>query len=164
MLENMGLPVPRKAWQINDLTGAQLATKASAAAVEIERLLRSGNAREASRRGLWDRTDDLVHEVPMPGTVDCHELPELPSNDVYGLDLTRFPSGLKIDIPTVHVYGIKDPRYPASIHLAYLSNEEKRLVYDHSGGHEIPRTTKVSKELASAVEWLDEQVRLGEAS
>lgn len=158
MLDNLYLPIPKRARDINNATGAQLATKASAAAAEIDRLLKSGRARDASRRGLWDRTDDLFHEVPTPGSYDCHELPPLPSNDVYGLDMGLFPEALELDIPTVHVYGVKDPRYPASIQLACMSNPEKRLVYDHGGGHEIPRASKVSAELASAVEWLDRQI------
>ncbi|XPT03477.1 hypothetical protein M3J09_012569 [Ascochyta lentis] len=158
MLDNMNLPVSAKAWEISDLTGHQLATKANAAAAEIERLLKSGKAREASKRGLWDRTEDLAHKVLEPGTYDCHKLPDLPLTDVYGYDTTLFPSALRLDLPTVHIYGIKDPRYPASIQLAYLSNPEKRLVYDHGGGHEIPRTSKVSAEIASAVQWLEGQI------
>jgi hypothetical protein len=64
-----------------------------------------------------------------------------------------------MDIPTVHIYGIKDPRYPASIQLAHFSNENNRKVFDHKGGHEIPRTTIVSQTIAGMVEWLGEQVR-----
>lgn len=164
MLDNMYLPVSSKAWKVNNFTGSLLATKASAAAAEIDRLLRSGNAREASRRGLWDDTSDLAHEVLAPGTYDCHRLPDLPPDDVYGYDTTLFPSALKVDIPTVHIYGIKDPRYPASVQLAYLSNADRRLVYDHGGGHEVPRTSKVSAKIASAVRWLEERLSLEHVS
>ncbi|OQD77454.1 hypothetical protein PENDEC_c002G05049 [Penicillium decumbens] len=58
-----------------------------------------------------------------------------------------------ISIPTVHIYGSKDPRYAAGVHLSGVCDAEKRRVYDHGGGHEIPRTTAVSRSIAELVQW-----------
>ena len=156
-LSHMGLPVPPAAWEINNATGQQLHKKAGAAGEEIKALMKSGNARQAMGRGLWDRTDGLIHQVP--GNYDPHRLPpSLLQTDVYGLDVTRFPHCLKINIPTVHIYGIKDPRYTSSMQLAHFCAADKRKVYDHGGGHEIPRTTKVSEHIAGLLRWLQKTV------
>ncbi|KAL2048881.1 hypothetical protein ABVK25_010833 [Lepraria finkii] len=123
--------------------------------------MKSGNARQAMNRGLWDRTDGLSHQVPGSGGPDGNNYdplrlpPSLQPTNVYGLDYTRFPRCFKIDIPTVHIYGIKDPRYTSSMQLAHFCAEDKRRVYDHGGGHEIPRTTKVSEQIAELLYWLE---------
>lgn len=64
----------------------------------------------------------------------------------------------EIGIPTVHIYGAKDPRYVAGVQLSGLSDARKRKTFDHSGGHEIPRNQAVSKKIAGLVRWV-----LGEA-
>lgn len=56
-----------------------------------------------------------------------------------------------IDIPTAHVYGSKDPRYTAGVQLSGLCNEKERGVFNHLGGHEIPRNSFVSKNIAELV-------------
>ncbi|KAI1871890.1 hypothetical protein JX265_005876 [Neoarthrinium moseri] len=75
------------------------------------------------------------------------------SDDCFGLNLNVIPPELKIRIPTVHVYGRKDPRLPASVQLAGLCDPYIRKVYDQGGGHEIPRSKEVSEELALLMEW-----------
>ncbi|KAK8868806.1 Serine hydrolase FSH [Apiospora arundinis] len=75
------------------------------------------------------------------------------SDDCFGLNLNRIPAELKIRIPTVHVFGEKDPRLPASIQLAGLCDPYIRKVYNHGGGHEIPRAKEVSEELAQLLQW-----------
>lgn len=145
MLADLGLPVSEHAWTINKATGKQLHELAGSAADEIRALIAAG--RNTEHKGLWDKTERLQHDVQ-----DRNFPPD--ASDVFGLDLTRFPDGLKIDMPTVHVYGIKDPRYPASIQLAHFSNPDRRRVFDHGGGHEIPRTTAVSQKIASLLIWL----------
>lgn len=62
-------------------------------------------------------------------------------------------SPYRIDIPTVHVYGSKDPRYAAGVHLSGICNPDKRRTYNHGGGHEIPRTSDVSSSIAKLFEW-----------
>ncbi|KAJ5902761.1 Serine hydrolase FSH [Penicillium taxi] len=69
-------------------------------------------------------------------------------------------SPFRIDIPTVHVYGTKDPRYAAGVHLSGICEAEKRRCYNHDGGHEIPRRGEVNRSLAELVEWaLDQATR-----
>ncbi|KAE8353221.1 serine hydrolase FSH [Aspergillus coremiiformis] len=66
--------------------------------------------------------------------------------------------GVKIGLPTVHVYGKKDPRYVAGLQLSGLCVEHQRRVFDHGGGHEIPRGSEVTDALAELVRWALEQV------
>lgn len=62
-------------------------------------------------------------------------------------------SPYRIDVPTVHIYGSKDPRYAAGVHLSGVCEPAKRRVFDHGGGHEIPRSEAVSIEIAELVQW-----------
>lgn len=80
-----------------------------------------------------------------------------PTEDEIRRDL-RGP--FSIDLPTVHVYGNKDPRYSAGVQLSGLCAEDKRRVFDHRGGHEIPRTEAVSREIAGLVRWALDQAGL----
>lgn len=73
--------------------------------------------------------------------------------NVFGLDTTQFSDESKIRIPTVHIYGSKDPRLPASLQLAHLCNAGVRKMYDHGGGHDIPRAKEVSETIAGLVRW-----------
>lgn len=59
----------------------------------------------------------------------------------------------RIDVPTVHIYGSKDPRYAAGVHLSGVCEPAKRRVFDHGGGHEIPRAEAVSGSIAELVKW-----------
>ncbi|KAJ5085001.1 Serine hydrolase FSH [Penicillium argentinense] len=54
----------------------------------------------------------------------------------------------RIQIPTVHIYGSKDPRYAAGVHLSGICDPENRRTYNHGGGHEVPRTDAVSRSIA----------------
>ncbi|KAJ5579528.1 uncharacterized protein N7459_005513 [Penicillium hispanicum] len=60
----------------------------------------------------------------------------------------------RISVPTVHVYGTKDPRYAAGVHLSGICDPAKRRTYNHGGGHEIPRTKMVSLTIANLTEWV----------
>jgi pimeloyl-ACP methyl ester carboxylesterase len=144
VLTDLGLSVSAEAWEINNRTGRELQEKAAAAGDEIQAIMEGGLA---ARRGLWDRTDALEQDPSAPFPMD--------RTNVFGLDFTRFPDTLKISIPTVHIYGSKDPRYPSSMQLVHLSDEKKRRIYDHTGGHDIPRTTLVSDQIAELVKWLE---------
>ncbi|KAK6063019.1 NADPH-dependent 1-acyldihydroxyacetone phosphate reductase [Seiridium cupressi] len=88
--------------------------------------------------GLWDDTSQLLH--------DPHTLP--PRSDCFGLDFTALPPELTITIPTVHIYGGKDPIWPSSIQLAYLCDPTDRVMYDHQGGHDVPRSAEVVADIA----------------
>ncbi|KAJ5780720.1 Serine hydrolase FSH [Penicillium paradoxum] len=62
-------------------------------------------------------------------------------------------SPFRINVPTVHIYGSKDPRWAAGVHLSGICEPEKRRTYDHGGGHEIPRTAVVSNSIAELFQW-----------
>ncbi|OOQ91704.1 putative EF-hand calcium-binding domain protein [Penicillium brasilianum] len=59
----------------------------------------------------------------------------------------------RIDIPTVHIYGSKDPRYAAAMHLSAICLPERRRTYNHEGGHDIPRSKEVSDSIADLIRW-----------
>lgn len=65
----------------------------------------------------------------------------------------EFQGPFKIKIPSVHVYGAKDPRLGASLQLSGLFDSENRRCYNHQGGHEIPRTANITEILTEMVEW-----------
>mgnify|MGYP002717973311 FL=1 len=62
-------------------------------------------------------------------------------------------SPYRINVPTVHIYGSKDPRWAAGVHLSGICEPSKRRTYDHGGGHEIPRTAVVSNSIAELFQW-----------
>lgn len=74
----------------------------------------------------------------------------------YGLDFSKIPPSLAIRIPTVHIYGVKDPRAKASLLLSEFCVGEngRKKIFGHPGGHEIPRHIYVSEEIAELVEWI----------
>lgn len=74
----------------------------------------------------------------------------------YGLDFSKIPPSMTIRIPTVHIYGVKDPRAQASLLLSEFCDGEngRKKIFGHPGGHEIPRHSDVSEEIAELVEWI----------
>lgn len=74
-------------------------------------------------------------------------------SNIFGINFNAVPKEWLIQIPTVHVYGAKDPRFPASITLAHLCEKGVRRTFDHGGGHDIPRRAEVSVMLSELVEW-----------
>ncbi|MCJ1290135.1 hypothetical protein MMC34_001671 [Xylographa carneopallida] len=130
ILDELDLPVGQKAWDLEKKSRQALATQASS-----EAILARGHER-------WTGIESA--EVTEG---------EVLETDVYGLDFTQYPKEWRIKIPTVHVYGKKDPRCPASIQLAWFCEAGKRREYDHGAGHEVPRKRDVSTAIAEAVEW-----------
>ncbi|MCJ1396131.1 hypothetical protein MMC18_009020 [Xylographa bjoerkii] len=129
-LDELGLPVGQKARDIDENSKHALSAQASSASIL------------AQGRERWTGIEsDVVTEG------------EVLETDVYGLDFTQYPKEWRVRMPTVHVYGKKDPRYAASTQLAWFCEEGKRRVYDHGTGHEIPRKREVSMAIAEAVEW-----------
>ncbi|KAK4450031.1 family of serine hydrolases 1 [Podospora aff. communis PSN243] len=141
VLEDLDLPVSQKAYEINDETVRLLKARAGALTA-----LAADPSRITPGTGLWDELEGLVH--------DPEVMPD--EEDVFGLDFTIIPRDMRVKIPTVHVYGAKDPRWPASMQLAHFC--ERREMYDHRGGHDIPRSTDVSVKIAQLVEGLAEKV------
>lgn len=148
VLEDLGLPISLRAWDISNHTGRLLLSTAA--------ILNAKAADPSSIKpgvSLWDEipAEELEH--------DPSEAP--PSSDVYGLDFSSFPEDLKIKIPTVHIYGAKDPKYVASVQLVNFCEENRRRTFDHGGGHEVPRRTGVSERIAELVEWAAGEAKRG---
>ncbi|KAK3306934.1 serine hydrolase FSH, partial [Chaetomium strumarium] len=142
VLEDLGVDVPQRAKDINDLTSRMMKDKAG----QLVELAENLNLIKPGV-GLWDDTAGLLHKPD--------ELPD--EKDVFGLDFTAMPKDVRITIPTVHVYGAKDPRWPASLQLAYLCDNRK--LYDHGGGHDIPRSTEVSNKMVELLVQLSKDIR-----
>jgi pimeloyl-ACP methyl ester carboxylesterase len=142
VLEDLGLPgVSPRAHEVNDQTGKLLKEKAGKLAELAENL-----DRIKPGMGLWDDVLSLLH--------DPTKIPD--ESDVFGLDFTVMPKEVRIKIPTVHVYGAMDPRWPSSMQLAYFCDDRK--MYDHGGGHDIPRSTEVSITIARFFEELNQEI------
>lgn len=141
-LADLDVEVSQRAERLNQMTSDLLRqrTGSLAAMAGNPELIQHGV-------GMWDNVADLLH--------DPEEIPD--EGDVFGLDYTTMPTDLRIRIPTVHISGGKDPRWPASWQLAYFC--DKRKMYDHGGGHEIPRTTVVSNKIAGLVEELAKEIQ-----
>ncbi|KAI9744719.1 MAG: hypothetical protein M1818_001644 [Claussenomyces sp. TS43310] len=148
IMQDLGLHVSNEAWDLHARVGRQLQQTAGGVAAEIQAIMEGGLQ---ARRGLWDRTDLLEHDP----------LADFPTDrtNVFGLDFERFPEGLQIPIPTVHIYGSKDPMCPSAMQLIHFSKEDRRRVYDHGGGHDVPRTTVVSDRIVELVMWLEGMVK-----
>ncbi|KAL2023971.1 hypothetical protein VTK56DRAFT_206 [Thermocarpiscus australiensis] len=143
VLEDLGLPVSQRAHDVNEQTVKLMKERAGALTELAKNLdqIRPGV-------GLWDDTAGLLH--------DPAKMPD--ESDVFGLDFTAMPQDARIKIPTVHIYGAKDPRWPASMQLAYFCDNRK--MYDHGGGHDIPRSTEVSNKIAQLLEQLSKDIGL----
>lgn len=141
VLDDLGLPVSQRARDINAETVRLMKERAGALtdlAADLDRIQRG--------RGLWDDTNGLVHDpAVLPDETDC-----------FGIDFTAVPSDVRIRVPTVHVYGAKDPRWPASMQLSYFCDNRK--MYDHGGGHDVPRSTVVSNRIADLVRGLEREI------
>lgn len=137
VLEDLGYKVSPRAHDVNDQTVKVMKAKAANLAHMAANLdqVKYGV-------GLWDDTSDLLHD---PAVV-----PE--EKDVFGIDFTKMPADMRIRIPTVHIYGAKDPRWPSSMQLAYFCTDRK--MFDHGGGHDIPRSTDVSQKIAALIRGL----------
>ncbi|KAJ5952039.1 Serine hydrolase FSH [Penicillium vulpinum] len=143
-LEDMGLEISPYAHEVNQYTGALLNEAAGRLAMLAQNLYLINRG-----SGLWEYAADRnVHN------------PELrpKRSDVFGLDFTKFPENARIKIPTVNIYGSKDPRWPAGIQLAEFCDDT--VEFDHGGGHDIPRSTEVSNKIADMVRQVIERAQI----
>ncbi|KAH8600099.1 putative EF-hand calcium-binding domain protein [Bisporella sp. PMI_857] len=127
MLDDLGIPVSEEARDWDESSRNALFAKASSDAI----------LREGSKR--WGHGFDAVALQD--------------TSNMFGINFDEIPKESLIQIPTVHVYGAKDPRYPASLQLAHFCDSSKRRMYDHGGGHDIPRMQAVSEMMAELVRW-----------
>ncbi|KAF7713753.1 Esterase [Penicillium ucsense] len=124
VLEELGFQVSAEARQRDIASRNALAKQAGNAAI-----LSQGNSR-------WTGLDALtggLSEEELRREIDCP---------------------FRVVVPTVHVYGSKDPRYSAGVHLSAICEPKKRRSFDHEGGHEIPRNTRVSDSIVELVQWV----------
>lgn len=133
VLEDLGVEVGQEAHDWDHQTRIQLQKKNNALTVLSLGKDRWGSAMEG------DLTFDSSMQVDL--------------QNVFGLNISLLPANLRIRIPNVHIYGSRDPRFPASLQLAHLCDGEVRKVYDHGGGHDIPRSKEVSETIAGLVRW-----------
>ncbi|KAK3318563.1 serine hydrolase FSH [Apodospora peruviana] len=143
VLEDLKLPVSQRAYEVNDETVRLLKQKAGALTDMAAKLdqIKPG-------MGLWNDMAGLLHDPAV--------MPD--ESDVFGLDFTAMPQDVRIRIPTLHIYGAKDPRWPASVQLAHFCDKDKRKMYDHGGGHDIPRSSDVSKQIAALLQELEREI------
>ncbi|KAI1371137.1 serine hydrolase FSH [Hypoxylon crocopeplum] len=141
VLEDLGLPISEEAREIHSKTEDMVKAKVDAMSNLASSLVKPN--------GLWEDTSQLLH--------DPKALP--PPSSCFGLDMTVFPPELVINIPTVHMYGGKDPICPSSIQLAYLCDPKKRVLYDHQGGHDVPRTPEVVADMVAMFKRLRRDIR-----
>ena len=140
VLEDLGVGVSERAREVSDATVRVMKEKAGRLAWAAGNL---GEVRLGRTPGLWDDTSDLVHDPAV--------MPE-EGGDVFGIDFGEVGEELRVGIPTVHIYGAKDPRWPSSMQLACFCRDRK--MFDHGGGHDIPRSTEVSERIAELIRGL----------
>ncbi|KAH8585726.1 serine hydrolase FSH [Bisporella sp. PMI_857] len=131
VVEDLGLEVSREAHEMDLRTKHQLS----------ERTHGITTVKPGSDR--WQRFEEAA--------INPYDIMWLPN--VFGLDVTQIPLDMTISIPTVHIFGSKDPRYPASLQLAHFCDPAVRRMYDHGGGHDIPRSKVASESLAELLTW-----------
>jgi hypothetical protein len=115
VLEDLGHYVSQEAHEWDDRTRIQLEKND-----DVSVLMRGKNR--------WASCDASERDADM--MVSIYHSPARDLNNVYRLDLPQFPESSKIQIPTVHIYRSKDPRYPAALQLAYMCDERARMMYD----------------------------------
>jgi len=138
VVEELGVNVTQEARDWDSSSKAQLEARASSAAI-----LREGRER-------WGAGFDSLDSVPSSSS---SEAPTTAPTNIFGIDFSLVKPELRIRIPTVHVYGARDPRFPASVTLAHFCDSSMRRTFDHGAGHEIPRARPVSERLAELLEW-----------
>jgi hypothetical protein len=139
VLEDLGIYVGAEAREWDELSKWELHEKASATVRKEPGFDRWGSSKFDSEAAI-DRSN------------------------VFGINFkSGVPEELRINIPTVHIYGCRDPRFPSSRQLEHFCEDgAKRKSYDHSGGHDIPRSSEVSERIAGLVEWCAGVVGMGE--
>lgn len=137
VLEDLGVEVSKAAYELDQRSKELLETKNEDSAV-----LQMGRHRWVEPPFARELLD-----------LDAAGAAMLDPRNVFGLDVTGIPPELKIKIPTVHIFGSRDPRFPASLQLAHICDPSVRKMFDQGGGHDIPRSKQVSEDIAKLVTW-----------
>ncbi|KAN0083523.1 Serine hydrolase FSH [Elaphomyces granulatus] len=122
-MESLGYSIESNVWERDRLSKYALHYKAGLSAI-----LSQGSAR-------WTEVDT---------SITAEDLAE---------EITGPSGSCPIKVPSVHIYGSKDPRYYSGMQLANLFDKQTRRTYDHQGGHEIPRTEAISRKIMDLVNW-----------
>ncbi|KAI1809732.1 serine hydrolase-domain-containing protein [Poronia punctata] len=140
--------------------------------------------KKRAERILYDKANDLsnlanIMTLKSRGTADMwkdtsvllHDAKVLPEReDCFGLDVTAFPADLLSgegddddDLPTMHIYGDKDPIYSSGIQVAYLCGKGKdgTDMLNHQGGHDVPRNPKIALEVAGLFRKMNRRLEEG---
>lgn len=67
----------------------------------------------------------------------------------------------RIDMPTAHIIGAKDSWMPQSLLLKDFCVESQSRLFDHRGGHEVPRSESVAKGIADCIVWAADKANFG---
>ena len=59
--------------------------------------------------------------------------------------------GELIQLPTVHIIGSRDSVVQESLEVSRICDHRTRVVWDHQGGHEVPRGASLVAEMASCI-------------
>ena len=81
-------------------------------------------------------------------------------SDGEGAVLKASSVGQLITIPTAHIIGSKDPFYQASLGLIEICSSGSRVVFDHRGGHDVPRDTQTTKDMVHAIKEVIDMAQL----
>lgn len=134
-----GYTISDAAWQYDEQARRALSSQASLSAI-----LQSGSQR-------WNQQDWTNFNHAKHSSSSRHG--SRSATTVFGLDLAQVADAHKIPIPTVHIYGSKDPRMGSALQLAGMCRSDKTRLACHGGGHDIPRTSEVSDLIARLISW-----------
>lgn len=146
VFEAHGLPITQEAKDFKAAAEKILYEKAN----DLQNLANIMTLKSRGTADMWKDTTMLLHDATV--------LP--PKTDCYGLDFTKFPEEALIkepEIPTIHIYGDKDPISSSGIQVAYLCGKGKAEggsevgedMFNHQGGHDVPRNPKIADEVAN---------------
>lgn len=112
----------------------------------------------ASRKALAQRagTAAILAQGSDRWKNDVNDLTDLSVKEL--MQMVR--GAYQINIPTVHIVGSKDPRNLAGHQLHAISHPEMRRIYEHEGGHDIPRSQATSATIARLVRWVSSPITL----
>lgn len=80
--------------------------------------------------------------IYVPGAVDDRTKGRMVSFRSYGI---------LIQLPTAHIIGSKDPGLEGSVKLSKVCDEKTKKVFEHSQGHEAPRGSKITLDMAQCI-------------
>ncbi|KUL86041.1 hypothetical protein ZTR_06512 [Talaromyces verruculosus] len=110
----------------------------------------------ASRQALARRADTaaILAQGSDRWSNDVNDITDYSTKEL--VQMVRGPYQIKI--PTVHIVGSKDPRNLAGHQLHAISHPDITRIYEHGGGHDIPRNETTSTTIARLVRWVSSSI------